>query len=41
MMGGKLAWNAVPIMTEMFGIVDVELFIRSLVEIRDHQAKKK
>jgi hypothetical protein len=37
MMGGTIDWAALPVITEMLGIEDIELFIRQLVLIRDFQ----
>ncbi len=35
MMGG-VDWQAIPIMAEIFGVQDVEIFIEQLVTIRDN-----
>lgn len=39
-MGGKLNWTALPVIVEMFGIEDVEAFVRELAVIREHQNRK-
>ena len=35
-MGGEIQWVALPIFVEMFGVDDVEQFIRDLVTIREN-----
>ena len=35
-MGGKLDWTALPLLVELYGIVDVPVFVAELVAIRDH-----
>lgn len=40
-MGGTLAWDAMDLMVEMFGIDDIEGWIRAMAQIRDHQSKKR
>ena len=39
LMGG-IDWNALPVVSEYYGIQDVELFIDELVVIRDHIARQ-
>lgn len=34
---GGIAWEALPIVIELLGVVDVEKFVEQLVTIRDHQ----
>lgn len=38
---GGLAWEALPIVIEMFGITNPELFVRELVAIREFQNREK
>jgi len=35
-----IEWDALPIVAEMLGITDIELFITQLVSIREHQRKR-
>lgn len=35
-MGGQIDWAALPVIVELYGIADVEIFITQLVAIRDH-----
>lgn len=35
LMGGTIDWAALPLIVEMLGINDMELFIRQLILIRD------
>lgn len=37
---GGIEWAALPLVVEMFGIEDVETFVRQLVTIRDEQQKR-
>ncbi len=34
-----IEWQAIPIITAMYGIMDIEAFIARLMAIRDHQNK--
>ncbi len=36
---GGLDWNALPVILDIFGIEDVETYVRQLTAIRDHQAE--
>jgi len=35
-MGGVIDWAAIPILVEVYGVVDVEMFIKELMAIRKH-----
>lgn len=35
-----LEWQAIPTMVELLEIEDVELFVRALIQIREHQIVK-
>jgi hypothetical protein len=35
-----IEWAALPIIAEIYGIEDFELFLRYLAAIRDHQSKR-
>jgi hypothetical protein len=35
-MGGQIDWAALPVIIELYGINDVEVFIAQLAAIRDH-----
>jgi len=37
MMGGVLDWGALPLMVELFGVDELEVFIDQLVAIRDNK----
>ena len=37
LMGGTLDWQALPLLAELLGVRDPELWIRGLVQIRDHR----
>ncbi len=39
LMSGKIDWSALPFIVDMFGIEDVEIFVRQLVAIQDHQTE--
>lgn len=34
-MGGEINWQALPILAELFGVEDVEAWLRGLVQVRD------
>ena len=36
MMNGALDWNALPIVCDLFGVKDPDIFIHELLAIRDH-----
>ena len=36
-MGGAIDWAALPVITEMLGIEDIEAFVNRLTAIRDWQ----
>lgn len=36
-MGGTIDWSAIPIIAEMFGVIDVESLIMQVVTIRTWQ----
>lgn len=38
-MGGALDWHAMPVVTEMLGINDIETFVHRLAAIRDWHAE--
>lgn len=40
LMGGEIQWPALEWVAEMFGITDLDLFVRQLVVIRDHQREE-
>ena len=35
-MGGQIDWDALPVIVEIYGISDIEVFIAKLDAIRDH-----
>lgn len=35
-MGGQIEWTAVPLFVELYGVVDVDVFVAELVAIRQH-----
>jgi hypothetical protein len=35
-MGGQIDWQAIPILSEVYGIEKIDFFINDLVSIRDH-----
>lgn len=35
-MGGEINWNALPVLVDVYGIADMEMFLAELVAIRDH-----
>lgn len=37
-MGGALDWHALPVVTEMLGVNDIETFVTRLAAIREWQA---
>lgn len=39
-MGGTLDWNALPILTETYGVKDVETLIAQLIVMRDFEWPK-
>ncbi|SEN70841.1 hypothetical protein SAMN05216404_106150 [Nitrosospira multiformis] len=39
-MGGTLDWNALPILTEIYGVSDVEVLIAQLIAMRDFEWPK-
>lgn len=39
-MGGSLDWAAIPIIAEMFGVIDVESLILQVVAIRTWQTEQ-
>ncbi|MBK8916490.1 MAG: hypothetical protein IPM64_18135 [Phycisphaerales bacterium] len=40
MMGGEVNWIALPVIAEMFGVVDVECFLARLIALRDHMQRQ-
>lgn len=38
-MGGEVSWQALPILIEMYGITDPELFITQVLAIRDYRRR--
>ena len=36
-MGGQIDWAALPIIVELYGVCDVDLFIAQLDAIREHK----
>lgn len=38
-MAGTIEWQALPLLAEMYGVIDVELLIVSLIALRDHQER--
>ncbi len=38
MMGGTIDWTGLPVIAEIFGIADIELFIRQIILIRDYKS---
>jgi len=39
MMSGELNWSALPIVSEMLGVTDIDVLVAQLCAIRDHQRK--
>jgi hypothetical protein len=37
MMSGDINWQALPIVAEILGIIDIEELLINLIAIRDHQ----
>ena len=35
-----LEWEALPVIVEMLGVVDVDAFVRALIQIREHLQEK-
>lgn len=40
-MGGAIEWPALPIISEMFGVIDFDMFLRELCAIRDFQLRQR
>lgn len=40
-MGGEINWQALPILCEVYGVMDVDIFIHQLVALRNHQQSMK
>jgi len=38
-MGGELNWQALPIVCELYGITDIDIFISELVVVREYVNK--
>jgi len=39
-MGGTIDWNALPILTEIYGVKDIEALIAQLIVMRDFEWPK-
>lgn len=39
-MGGRLDYQALPVLVEYYGVTDVELLLDELLAIRDHQDRQ-
>lgn len=39
-MGGQIDWAAVPLLVEMWGVRDVEIFMEALFAVRDVMSEK-
>lgn len=40
-MGGALDWSALPVVAEILGIEDIEMFVHRLAAVRDWQAENR
>lgn len=38
-MGGEINWAALPLLVEMLGVEDIDVFVDELAAIREHAAK--